>query len=77
MSEICFMQEVFLHPGSVLVTVPVGERPACVVFNEVVLTNKAYAQVATSIEASWLPELVPQFFCRKVGGLNQMSNGGD
>lgn len=62
------MQEVYLHPGSVLMTVPAAERPECVVFNEVILTNKAYAHVASAIEPIWLPELVPQFFVRKVIG---------
>lgn len=60
------LQEVYLHPSSVLMTLPAAERPSCVVFNEVVLTNKAYAQTASAIEAAWLPELVPQFFVRKV-----------
>lgn len=65
---IVHLQEVYLHPGSVLMTIPAVERPACIVFDEVVLTNKAYAQTATSIEPGWLPELVPQFFVRKVIG---------
>jgi HrpA-like RNA helicase len=51
-------QEVQLHPSSVLV----GTRPACVVFSEVVLTSRAYAHVATVIDAAWLPETVPRFF---------------
>eukprot|EP00892_Ulva_mutabilis_P000226 jgi/Ulvmu1/10203/UM060_0003.1 len=61
-------QEVFLHPGSVLMTIPAASRPACVVFNEVVLTNKAYAHVATAVDPAWLPELVPHFFARKIMG---------
>lgn len=49
-------------------TLPATERPPCVVFNEVVLTSKPYAHVVTAIEPTWLSELVPQFFARKVMG---------
>lgn len=55
-------QEVQLHPSSVLV----ATRPPCVVFSEVVLTSRAYAHVATVIDAAWLPEMVPRFFANCV-----------
>jgi HrpA-like RNA helicase len=57
-------QEVQLHPASVLATT----RPACVVFSEVVLTSRAYAHVATVVDAAWLPEVVPRFFANCVQG---------
>lgn len=55
-------QEVQLHPSSVLV----ATRPACVVFSEVVLTSRAYAHVATVVDAGWLPQMVPRFFANCV-----------
>lgn len=55
-------QEVQLHPSSVLV----ATKPACVVFSEVVLTSRAYAHVATVIDAAWMPEMVPRFFANSV-----------
>ena len=47
-----------LHPSSTMM----GKRPECIIFNELILTGKAYAQCVTSVETAWLSELVPRFF---------------
>jgi ATP-dependent RNA helicase DHX8/PRP22 len=58
-------QEVHMHPSSTLQ----GRRPKCIVFNEVVLTTKLYAHVASAVDAAWLPQLVPRFYASDaVGG---------
>lgn len=51
-------QEVHLHASSTLM----GKKPKCIVFNEVVLTTKLYAHVASVVDAAWLPQLVPRFY---------------
>ena len=51
-------QIVNIHPSSVLH----GQKPDCVLYNELVLTSKQYIRGVSQVEVSWLPELVPQFF---------------
>lgn len=58
----------FLHPSSCLVGGGGnGKKPDCIVFNELLQTNKPYARVVAVIEPSWLPELCPAFFAAKAG----------
>jgi len=51
-------QKAALHPSSTLL----GKRPTCIIFSELILTGKPYAQCVTAVEPTWLTELVPRFF---------------
>ncbi|CAK9228491.1 unnamed protein product [Sphagnum troendelagicum] len=51
-------QTVSIHPSSVLH----GKKPECVVFNELVRTNRSYIRSITQIDSLWLPELAPQYY---------------
>ena len=51
-------EAVSIHPSSVLFQ----RKVRCVLFNELLFTNRLYMRDLTQIEAEWLPELAPQFF---------------
>jgi Oligonucleotide/oligosaccharide-binding (OB)-fold len=53
-------QIVFIHPSSVLTAR--GNKPECVVYNELILTSKQYMRDITAVEMAWLPELAPKYF---------------
>lgn len=55
-------QTVAIHPSSVLL----GRKPECVVFNELVRTTRQYIRDVTRIDATWLAELAPQFYRRRL-----------
>ena len=57
-------QLVSIHPSSVLS----NKKPACIVFDELVLTTRQYARTVTAIDSQWLPELAPHFFSGAGGG---------
>ena len=54
-------QKVMIHPSSVLH----GRKPPCIIFEELLRTTRSYARNVTVIEASWLPETAPMYFCSK------------
>lgn len=56
-------QIVSIHPSSVLS----GTKPDCLIFNELVRTNRNYIRNITRIDAPWLPELAPQFYASRDG----------
>eukprot|EP00898_Chlorokybus_atmophyticus_P002603 jgi/Chlat1/3343/Chrsp23S03777 len=61
-------QSVRIHPSSVLFGRSSKDKaPACVVFDEVVLTTRHYIRNVTQVDPAWLPELAPQFFTRVEG----------
>ncbi|ORZ23561.1 putative ATP-dependent RNA helicase DHX35-like protein [Absidia repens] len=47
-----------VHPDSVLF----NRNPTCVIFHEVVETNKPYMRDLTTIDETWLAELAPHFY---------------
>ncbi|KAI9308744.1 Asp-Glu-Ala-His box polypeptide 35, isoform CRA_a [Cunninghamella echinulata] len=47
-----------IHPESVLF----NRNPSCVIFHEVVETNKPYMRDITTIDEKWLAELAPHFY---------------
>ncbi|XP_057808881.1 pre-mRNA-splicing factor ATP-dependent RNA helicase DEAH10-like [Salvia miltiorrhiza] len=47
-----------IHPSSVLFRM----KPECIIFNELVRTNKNYVRNVSTIDYLWLPELAPQFY---------------
>eukprot|EP00048_Salpingoeca_helianthica_P008882 m.127599 g.127599 ORF g.127599 m.127599 type:complete len:212 (+) comp14710_c0_seq3:598-1233(+) len=51
-------QSAGIHPGSVLF----GQKPACVLFNEVVQTSKRYMRDCCILDLDWLAQTVPKFF---------------
>ncbi|XP_024384968.1 pre-mRNA-splicing factor ATP-dependent RNA helicase DEAH10 isoform X1 [Physcomitrium patens] len=51
-------QSVAIHPSSVLF----GQKPDCVVFNELVRTNRSYIRNITRVDSLWLPELAPHYY---------------
>lgn len=53
-------QNVSIHPSSFLS----GTTPQCVLFSEVVHTNKCYIRQLTVIDPDWLSEMVPEYFRR-------------
>lgn len=55
-------QPVHLHPSSVLFS----RKVPAVLFNELVLTKKHYLRIVMEIEQSWLTELVPQVYNKKL-----------
>lgn len=50
-------QVVSIHPSSDLH----GQLPFCVLFTEVVQTNKCYLRSLTTIECEWLQEVAPEY----------------
>ncbi|OWK14196.1 DHX33, partial [Cervus elaphus hippelaphus] len=55
-------QPVAIHPSSVLFHC----KPACVVFTELLFTNKCYMRDLCVVDAEWLYEAAPDFFRRKL-----------
>ncbi|KAB1265328.1 ATP-dependent RNA helicase DHX33 [Camelus dromedarius] len=55
-------QPVAIHPSSVLFHC----RPACVVYTELLRTNKCYMRDLCVVDAEWLYEAAPEFFRRKL-----------
>ncbi|EFJ24564.1 hypothetical protein SELMODRAFT_101229 [Selaginella moellendorffii] len=51
-------QVVSVHPSSIMH----GKKLDCVVFNELVKTNKQFIRNVTRIDSLWLPELAPHFY---------------
>ncbi|WJX78835.1 Pre-mRNA-splicing factor ATP-dependent RNA helicase DEAH10 [Trifolium repens] len=51
-------QVVQIHPSSVLFR----KKPDCIIFNELIQTNKKYIRNLTRVDSLWLPELAPQFY---------------
>lgn len=47
---------VSIHPSSVLF----GQKPDCVIYNELVRTSREYMRDLTRIDPLWLPEVAPQ-----------------
>ncbi|CAF1020682.1 unnamed protein product [Brachionus calyciflorus] len=58
-------QIVQIHPSSVLF----NSKPACVLFNELVKTNKTYMRDVSVISSSWLLETNPCYFKSKLKNL--------
>jgi len=54
-------QTVSIHPSSVLFR----KTPACVIYNELVLTARQYMRCVTSIPPEWLVEFAPHCFDKK------------
>lgn len=57
-------QAAAIHPSSTLLS----RKPECILFNEVIMTNRPYAHVVTAVEPVWLTQLVPRFFVSKSAG---------
>ncbi|KAK1331544.1 hypothetical protein QTO34_009501 [Cnephaeus nilssonii] len=55
-------QPVAIHPSSVLFHC----KPACVVFTELLHTNKCYMRDLCVVDAEWLYEAAPEYFRRKL-----------
>ncbi|XP_036693764.1 ATP-dependent RNA helicase DHX33 isoform X1 [Balaenoptera musculus] len=55
-------QPVAIHPSSVLFHC----KPACVVYTELLCTNKCYMRDLCVVDAEWLYEAAPDFFRRKL-----------
>ncbi|XP_061347272.1 pre-mRNA-splicing factor ATP-dependent RNA helicase DEAH10 isoform X2 [Gastrolobium bilobum] len=51
-------QVVQIHPSSVLFQ----QKPECLIFNELVQTNKKYVKNLTRVDYLWLTELAPQYY---------------
>jgi ATP-dependent RNA helicase DHX8/PRP22 len=51
-------EEVAVHPSSVLFS----RKVPCVLFQELVLTNKRYIRELTAIDEGWLSELAPDYY---------------
>ena len=47
-----------IHPSSVLF----GRKPACVVFDELMLTQKSYMHGVSVVQPEWLAEMAPRFY---------------
>jgi len=47
-----------IHPSSVLF----GKKPACVVYDELMLTQKSYMHGVSAVLAEWLAEMAPRFY---------------
>lgn len=62
-------QTVLIHPSSVLF----NSKPACVLFNEIVKTNKTYMRDVSVISSNWLMETNPTYFKSKIKNLNDYS----
>ncbi|XP_047403256.1 ATP-dependent RNA helicase DHX33 isoform X2 [Sciurus carolinensis] len=55
-------QPVAIHPSSVLFHC----KPACVVYTELLYTNKCYMRDLCVVDAEWLYEAAPEYFRRKL-----------
>ncbi|XP_066057870.1 ATP-dependent RNA helicase DHX33 isoform X3 [Chamaea fasciata] len=55
-------QVVAIHPSSVLFQ----GRPACLVYNGLLQTNKCYMRDLCVVDAEWLHEAAPEYFRRKI-----------
>lgn len=55
-------QPVAIHPSSVLFHC----KPACVVYTELLFTNKCYMRDLCVVDAEWLYEAAPDFFRKKL-----------
>lgn len=55
-------QPVAIHPSSVLFHC----KPACVVYTELLHTNKCYMRDLCVVDAEWLYEAAPEYFRRKL-----------
>lgn len=55
-------QTVAIHPSSVLFHC----KPACVVYNGLLHTNKCYMRDLCVVDADWLYEAAPDYFRRKL-----------
>ncbi|XP_008571671.1 PREDICTED: putative ATP-dependent RNA helicase DHX33 isoform X2 [Galeopterus variegatus] len=55
-------QPVAIHPSSVLFHC----KPACVVYTELLYTNKCYMRDLCIVDAEWLYEAAPEYFRRKL-----------
>ena len=55
-------QPVAVHPSSVLFHC----RPACVVYTELLYTNRCYMRGLCVVDADWLYEAAPDYFRRKL-----------
>ncbi|KAM4620774.1 ATP-dependent RNA helicase DHX33 [Polymixia lowei] len=55
-------QPVAIHPSSVLFQ----GKPACVVFNELLHTSRCYMRDLCLVDADWLMDAAPEYFCRKL-----------
>eukprot|EP00727_Mastigamoeba_balamuthi_P012192 m51a1_g7596 putative atp-dependent rna helicase dhx8 (652) ;mRNA; f:224239-227355 len=53
---------VSIHPSSVLH----GKRPNCVIYNELILTGKPYMRGVLAIDSSWLVEVAPHVYSKRV-----------
>lgn len=62
-------QTVVIHPSSVLH----GKKPACVVYNELLYTNREYLRTVSRIQPEWLVEAAPGYYGRK--GMNTIKKG--
>lgn len=47
-----------VHPSSVLF----GKKPACVVYDELMLTQKSYMHGVSVVQPQWLAEMAPRFY---------------
>lgn len=55
-------QPVAIHPSSVLFHC----KPACVVYTELLRTNKCYMRDLCVVDAQWLCDAAPEYFRRKL-----------
>ena len=69
-SKITSRNIVQIHPSSVLF----NSKPSCVLFNELVKTNKTYVRDVSVISASWLLEQNPAYFKSKLKNVNEFVN---
>eukprot|EP00047_Mylnosiga_fluctuans_P021814 m.109410 g.109410 ORF g.109410 m.109410 type:complete len:676 (+) comp9039_c1_seq2:13-2040(+) len=51
-------QLAYIHPSSVLS----GQKPSCILFNEVVQTTKRYMRDCCIVDMDWLAQCAPKFF---------------
>lgn len=58
-------EETYIHPTSALFSV--RPRPRCILFNEMVKTNKRYMRDCCVLNPDWLAEDVPHYFARSAG----------
>jgi len=60
--QVTTRQLVYIHPSSVLF----NSKPACVLYNELVKTNKTYLRDVSVLSANWLLEANPVYFKSKL-----------
>ena len=62
-------QVVYIHPSSVLISRPSAQRPALVVYTELVQTSRSYMRDCMELdEMKWLVELVPEAYGNAANG---------